>query len=139
MDRKPTEEARIQELIRLSNGSRLTLSREILVLKSKLDLPLRIKSSLRGSPTTWLAGSAIAGLATSLLWRKRKPAKSKYGSKSNKLLYLTLTAARPIIKVWLVKRLKHWATDAISLRQNPIAAHKTNPAQSRSYVSPSGS
>jgi hypothetical protein len=101
----------IQRLIRTSDAARGVLGSEIHAFKYKLDVPARLKDSLRSHPTGWLGGSLAAGLATSLLFR-RKPKREKAPAKKKTLLGLLLTLAfatlRPFLKVWLTGQLKNY-------------------------------
>ncbi len=120
MDRKLTEDARIQELIQLSQASRSGLGMEFSGLRQKLDFPLRVRDSLKQQPATWLVGSVLAGLATSLLFRRRSRAKApKSKGISGALMALTLTAARPLAKVWLTKKLGEWSSDLLARSAAP--------------------
>lgn len=140
MDRKPTEDTRIQELIRLSRASRSGLGMEFSGLRQKLDFPLRLRDSLKQQPATWLVGSALAGLATSMLFRRRRRAKASSKPKgiSGALMALTLTAARPLAKVWLTKKLGEWSSDLLArsaapppspfkIKNEPIHSHVRAP------------
>ncbi len=99
----------IQRLIRTSEAAREVLGSEIRELKHKLDVPSRVKDSLRSHPTRWLGGSVVAGMATSLLFRrksKREKAEVKKKTLFGVLLTLAFTAFRPFVKVWLAGQLK---------------------------------
>ncbi|RYD36786.1 MAG: hypothetical protein EOP87_04815 [Verrucomicrobiaceae bacterium] len=103
----------IQRLIRTSDAARGVLGSEIRELKHKLDVPGRLKDSLRSHPTGWLGGSVVAGMATSLLFR-RKAKREKTEVKKKTLLGLIFTLAiaalRPFLKVWLTGQLKNYIT-----------------------------
>lgn len=87
------------------------LEREVVTLKQRLDVPSRIRSSLKSHPTGWLFGSAASGLAASLLFR-RKPARSQKPDRglALTLVGLILTVVRPMAKVWLTGILKNYLT-----------------------------
>lgn len=140
MDRKPTEDPRIQELIQLSQASRLHLSVDYSTLRQKLDFPLRIRDSLKQKPTTWLLGTVAAGLATSLIFgRKSQPKEHKPRGFSGALLALTLTAARPLAKVWITKKLSEWSSDLLARSQSaPPSPFKIKNEPSSSHVSAPG-
>jgi hypothetical protein len=101
----------IQRLIQTSATARSVLGSEIRTFKYKMDVPSRMKDSLRSHPTSWLGGSVVAGLATSLLFR-RKPIKEKLPDKKKTLLGVLFTlvfaALRPFLKAWLTGQLKHY-------------------------------
>lgn len=99
----------IRELIRSSEAARAVLGTEIHALKYKLDVPSRLRDSLKNHPSGWLGGSLVAGMAGSLLFRrksKRQKAEVKKKGVMGVLLGLALAAARPAAKVWLAGRLK---------------------------------
>lgn len=108
MDRKLPENPEIQRLIRLGAASRACLESEAAALRRRLDVPARLRGSLRTHPTAWLFGSLASGLAASFLFRRKPAEEKKRRGFPGMLLGLTLTAARPIAKVWLADQLKHW-------------------------------
>jgi hypothetical protein len=114
MDRKIPKKQELERLIRLSEAARSCLEKEAFILKQRLDVPTRIRSSLKSHPAGWLAGSLASGLAASLLFRHRPtksaPPEKKPRSLPLSLLGLTLTAARPLAKVWLTGQLKSYLT-----------------------------
>lgn len=106
MDRKLPENPEIERLIELSEISRRFLENEATHLRQKLDLPSRLRDSLREHPSKWLAGSLVSGLAASFLFRSRPaPIKKRRGIPAT-VVGLTLTAARPLLKVWLANQVK---------------------------------
>jgi hypothetical protein len=124
MDRKLSQKAEIEHLIRLSENARSCLGSEAVRIKQRFDIPARIRSSLGAHPTSWLFGSLASGLAASLLFSRRKPAALKTKSRrgiTGALLGLTLTAARPLAKVWLSNQLGKW------LEQNSAAPNAGRP------------
>ncbi len=109
MDRKFTKNQELQRLVTLSAAARSCLGNEAASLKQRLDVPSRVRNSLKQNPTGWLLGSLGSGLAASLVFR-RKPALSERKSRSlpSALLGLTLTAVRPLAKVWLTDQVKNY-------------------------------
>ena len=63
MDRKLSEKAEIERLIRLSESARVCLEGEAARIKQRFDIPARIRGSLSQHPTSWLFGSLDAGNA----------------------------------------------------------------------------
>ena len=107
MDRKLPQNQEIERLIRLGAASRSCLTREVTVLKQRLDFPKRIRGSLKSHPTAWLFGSLASGFVGSLFFRRRPAATGKkHRGLPVTLLGLALTAARPLAKVWLTDQLK---------------------------------
>ncbi|RYD53718.1 MAG: hypothetical protein EOP83_23005 [Verrucomicrobiaceae bacterium] len=133
MDRKLPENPEIRRLILLGEAARASLSHEAVVLKRRLDVPARVRSSLRSHPTGWLVGSLASGLAASLLFRRR-PVRSVREEKKSKslplaLLGLTLTAVRPFAKVWLTDQVKNYLSGQLTASRpehKPIS-HPQNP------------
>lgn len=132
MDREIPRQQQIEQLIRSSERSRAFLSAEVHSLKAKLDVPARVRSSLKGNPGGWMLGSAASGLFASLLFR-RKPAKAavaKTGKKSShtiRFLALILTVVRPLAKVWLTGQLKNHLAGGTS---RIISANRKHPDRS---------
>jgi|694.fasta_scaffold16262_7 hypothetical protein len=114
MDPNTTTTREIERLIRMGDASRARLSVDLLELRHRLDVPTRIRTSLREHPSRWLGGSLIAGLGASLLFRRRaappKVAKGKLGW----VLTLAVAAARPLVKSWLADRLKQQFSASLS-------------------------
>ncbi len=126
MDRKLPKNQEIDRLILLGAMSRSRLGSEIGSLKEQLDVPARIRSSLKQHPTGWLLGAVASGLAASLLFRRQPvAAEKKHRSFPLALLGLTLTAVRPFAKVWLTDQVKNYL---IGLHGKP-AARQTYPVQ----------
>jgi hypothetical protein len=112
MDRKLPKDQEIQRLIRLGEAARSCLEHEAVLLHQRLDVPARIRGSLKEHPAGWLLGSLASGLAASLLLRlkPRRPAEKKPRGLALSLLGLTLTAIRPMAKVWLTDQVKNYLT-----------------------------
>lgn len=131
MDRKLPETAEIQHLIRLSEAARSCLESEATALRRKLDVPSRIRGSLKDHPLAWLFGSLGSGVAASLMFRRRPVQATKRRGITGTLLGLTLTAARPLAKIWLDGQLKQWAAGApANLSSNRL---NSNPPASKSF------
>jgi hypothetical protein len=119
MDRKPPESPEILRLVRLAEQSRALLGEEAERLRQKLDVPTRVRESLRHHPGSWMFGSMATGLAASLIFRRRsaESPKKRRGIPAT-LLGLTLTAARPLAKVWLADQAKRWLSSSAPLDRN---------------------
>jgi hypothetical protein len=111
MDRKLSKDQEIERLIRLGDAARSCLEDEVILLKQRLDVPARIRGSLKDHPAGWLLGSLASGLAASLLLRlKPRPAEKKHRGLPLTLLGLTFAAVRPMAKVWLTGQVKNYLT-----------------------------
>jgi hypothetical protein len=107
MDRKSSEKAEIERLIRLSQSARACLQSESARIKQRFDIPERIRGSLGAHPFSWLCGSLASGLVASQFLRRRKPAPPvKNRSSLGWLLGLTLTALQPLARVWLSRQME---------------------------------
>ena len=92
-------------MIGLGAISRARLSQDAAALRQRLNGPARVVQSVRRHPLSWLGGSLVAGLATTLLLR-RKPAKPKPARGLRGVLFsLAVTAIRPLAKTWLTAQL----------------------------------
>lgn len=122
MDRKSAEKSEVERLIQLSAAARSRLTHDAIALREKLDVPARIRHSLHDKPGLWLTGSIVSGLAASMLFRRKKSAHTeKSRGLVGTLLGLTLTTARPLLKIWLGNALKNWMSQRIS---NPTVFEK---------------
>ena len=140
MDRKSTEQARIEELIRRSGQARADLGLRTRNLKRKLDVPSRIVGSVRSRPSLWLAGSTAAGFFSSLVFsgRRRKPKsakkdKSKRGNKFG-IAALTLTAVKPLAKIWFKKKVRSLAESALERYEADRRSSETQSTPSQEHV-----
>lgn len=113
---QPTEKSqRLAELVRRSEASRAKLSEAHGRMKRALDLPSRIRASVKEAPAKWLGGSVVAGLATSFLFRMggRKTSSPKKAIKKERsflfgLLALAFAASKPFAKIYASKLLKDY-------------------------------
>lgn len=111
MDRKLSGNPEIERLIRISESARSCLQDEAISLRRRLDVPARVRDSLKSHPMGWVLGSLGSGLAASLFFRRKAaPAASTAATAKPRgwlasLLGLGLTAAQPLLKVWLTRQL----------------------------------
>jgi hypothetical protein len=132
MDRKLSENPEIQRLIQLSAASRVFLESEAEALRKRLDFPARARQSLKEHPTAWLFGSLGAGLAASLLFRKKSVTAKKRRGIPGVLMGLTLTAARPLAKVWLANLAKQWVAELAATHNARIVPPRPVPTSKSS-------
>ena len=138
MDRKSPETTEIQRLIRLSAAARSCLEAQASAFRHRIDVPSRVRGSLKTHPTGWLVGSLAAGLAASMMFRRKPAREKKPRGVPAVLLGLTLTAVRPLAKVWLADQVKHWIAGQSSLlsanrflSQSPQPPNPSNAAHVR--------
>lgn len=111
MDRKLQQAQEIERLIALGKSARFSLEREAISLKQRFDVPTRLRDSLKSHPTGWLVGSMASGLAASMLFSRRPLAREKKKSSLPlTLIGLSLTAVRPLAKIWLADQVKQYLT-----------------------------
>lgn len=128
MDRELSKDQQIERLIGQARSARSFLGSEAITLRQKLDIPARLRSSLKSHPTGWLFGSAASGLAASLLFRRKPaPAAKQERGMPFKILALILTLVRPMAKLWLTGQVKNYLTTA---SREPVPARPVNKAAS---------
>lgn len=106
--------------MRVSELSRRRLSADYSEFKRRIDLPLRVRNSLRNHPREWFGGTALLGLVASLLFRKKKrvvewhvegPAETKRRAGILGFLGGLVTLASPVLmalgKSWLKGQVRH--------------------------------
>ena len=122
-------EQEIQRLIRQADSARSCLKAEYLELRQRLDVPARLRQSLKFHAGGWLAGALASGAATGFLLRggkrRRDGSSKKRGGIFMAGLGLILTALRPFAKVWLTDRVK---THLLG-RANGYLTMKTGPVR----------
>ena len=77
MARKPQDEAEIARLIGRIEGSRAEVAEAACRLRERLDVPARVRDSLRSHPKVWFGASMVAGLwAAGRVFRRRPAAEA---------------------------------------------------------------
>ena len=126
MARNTHQKADIQALIHQAALSRSLLSGEVASLRKKLDLPHRIRASLKENPSKWLLGSMASGLFASSLFR-RKPKKEAAPKKHRGLLLtvagLGVSALQPFARIWLTNQVKNYLSNQ-QLSINPRSSRR---------------
>ena len=103
----------LDELVRRSEASRTNLTQSHAHVRRALDLPARIRGSLREAPGKWLGGSLVAGFVASFFFKRRKaPAKVKKLKRQRgfllTMLTLGVTMGKPLAKAYAAKMLKDY-------------------------------
>ncbi len=117
---RTTNKEKIERLTRASEEARLMLEERVDTFRHQIDVPRRLRHSLKAHPMSWLGGSAVFGLITSRLLLRRGP-KSAPRSRRGRgvvftLLGLAFTAIRPLAQVWLTGQLKQYLADQLRYR-----------------------
>ena len=108
MDRKPQENLEIQRLIDLGAAARSRLGCEVTAIRGRLDIPLRIRASLKHHPAAWGMGSLASAFIASCMFHRKNPPLKKCRGLPGTLLHITWSAARPLAKIWLAHHFKRW-------------------------------
>jgi hypothetical protein len=129
MDRKLPETSEIEQLIQQSAAARTCLEREAALLRRRLDIPDRLRSSMAAHPKGWIMGSLGSGLIASALLRRRPRAATAIVARnraSSGIPGLILTLVKPMVKIWLANFLKDWMSRQM---QNPANTtdHRRSP------------
>ena len=126
----------IEQLILASARARDILGGEVVALRRKLDVPARLRGSLKKHPLGWLGGSLAAGfVATGFFRRKPRPRPKETARKglTGLLLTIAIAAVRPVLKIWLTGQLKQFVT--AKLENHPVSltpargARRSTPTQ----------
>lgn len=111
----------IAELIRQSEASRAVLAKAHANYKHKLDVPSRLRESLKKEPMKWVGGSLVIGFVASLFFKSRRKQPEKVAVKNAKkdrnfflgLLTLGLALAKPAAKVYATKLVKDYLSEKL--------------------------
>lgn len=115
----PNHPPEIARLLERSAASRTRLGKEVTALRQRLDAPTKALRSVRAHPFRWVGGAMATGLAAALLFRRR-PHPAQQVKRSGGLLYaLVLAAAKPAVKVWLTRQLKHFIASQLARLSPP--------------------
>jgi hypothetical protein len=119
---KPTQKSlELAELVRRSEVARLQIGQAHLELRRKLEVPLRIRDSLKSSPLKWIGGSLGVGLVSSLLFRSGRSEPKPVTEKKHRgwlagSLMLIFTLVKPSLKVYATKLLTDYLQNQLSSR-----------------------
>ncbi len=123
----------LAELIRRSEAARIQIGHAHLQFKKKLDIPLRIRDSLKSSPMKWLGGSLGVGFLGSFLFRSKRPEVRHEPEKKHRgwfvgLLMMLFTLVKPSLKIYATKMLKDYLQHQMSVRSgNSLVNDGRNP------------
>ena len=113
----------LAELILRSDVARFQIGQAHHKLKQKLDIPLRIRDSLKSSPLKWLGGSLGVGFMGSFLFKskRRQPKYSiekKHGGWFTRLLLISFSLAKPALEIYATKFLKDYLQNQLKGRSS---------------------
>ena len=108
---------RKRELVAQLADTRQSITRGRKELKEKLQFKQLLRKLVSSKPKSIFAGSAVAGLAAAIMFRR--PRKVKKAQQSTRLILLgwALSLLKPAAKAWIVARAKTAATQP-TLTQN---------------------
>jgi hypothetical protein len=124
---KPTQKSlELAELVRRSDAARIQIGQAHLELRRKLDLPLRIRDSLKASPLKWIGGSLGVGFVSSLLFRSGRSESKHAPEKKHRgwfvgALMMIFTLVKPSLKVYATKLLTDYLQNQLSGRLSGAA------------------
>jgi len=114
MARRSKKSNQLETLTRQIEGARGEIGRAAVTLRGRLDLPTRIRQSVRRNPARWFGAAAVAGLLGSLSIRRlrRRPhhietrAAPASRSKVVGIAAATFTLVRPLLQKWLLHQMR---------------------------------
>lgn len=124
MARKLPESQEILEWVRLSEAARARLGADAEALRHRLDVPARLRDSLRNHPVGWLGGTAIAGLAASRLASRALFFKTRATRRGWSWLGLGFNAVRPVAKIWLASQVKRLVEQKLAPDSQPLSRRR---------------
>ena len=121
MARKSQKAIDLAELVRKSEAARLKLGEAHRDLRQKLDVPARVKDSIKSQPQKWLGASLVAGFAGSFLIKMKKGKAKRKVSAGGKLkslfptpISVVLKLLKPAVKIYLAKVIRDYVENQIS-------------------------
>lgn len=121
---KPTQKSlELAELVRRSELARSQITQVQQKLRQKLDVPLRIRDSLKSSPLKWLGGSLGVGFVSSLLFRSKRRLSKREQEPEKKhrglflgFLMMLFALIKPTLKVYATGLLKDYLQNQLRAR-----------------------
>ena len=119
----------LAELILRSDVARFQIGQAHHKLKQKLDIPLRIRDSLKSSPLKWLGGSLGVGFMGSFLFRSKRrqqpqySIEKKHGGWFTLLLLISFSLAKPALEIYATKFLKDYLQNQLKGRSSSYSGN----------------
>lgn len=119
---KPTQKSlELAELVRRGDVARIQIGQAHLELRRKLEVPLRIRDSLKSSPLKWIGGSLGLGFVSSFLFRSGRGESKHAPEKKHRgwfvgLLMMIFALVKPSLKVYATKLLTDYLQNHLSSR-----------------------
>ena len=119
MARRSKKQAELETLTRQLDYARGELGRGAIVLRGRLDVPSRIKCSIRQNRARWFGASLVVGLIASLGLRRlrhrhrhRPPGIETKATVSSRgklagIAAAAFTLLRPLLQKWLLHKMRH--------------------------------
>lgn len=115
MARRSKKQDQLETLTRQLDHARGELGRGAITLRGRLDVPSRIKRSIRQNRATWFGASLVVGLIASLGLRRlrhRPPRIETRATVSSRGKLAGIAAAgftllRPLLQKWLLHKMRH--------------------------------
>lgn len=115
MAERTQERTKLAELVRRSGTARIQIGLAHANLRRRLDIPERLKESIKSQPMKWLGGSMLAGLFGSFIFKggiRKKESISRAGGLGNfltsGLLKLLYKLVKPAAQIYATKLLKDY-------------------------------
>jgi len=114
MARRSKKPDQLETLTRQLESSRVEIGHAAVTLRGRLDLPTRIRQSVRRNPVRWFGVSAIAGLLASLGLRRLRHRPRRIESRTAPasrrgiigITAATFTLLRPLLQKWLLHQMR---------------------------------
>ncbi len=114
MARQSSDKDRLETLSRQLDSARSDLGDAAVAMRRRLDLPRRMRDSLRRHPAAWFGASLAAGLVVSagLVRLRRRPALIQTATPAGRrsriagAAAIVFTLLRPVIQKWLLQQIR---------------------------------
>lgn len=101
-------------------GAKLLLNDQIAsrksAIKEKLNVPKKIKQSIKEQSTKWLVGALASGTVLAFLGRGRSKRKKEIAKKRSILLTLLIALCKPFIKKFVINTVKQYSVAKLQAR-----------------------
>lgn len=121
MAQHPDKTREIARLLEQSAASRVRLSRELGLLKRRLDAPARALRAVRSHPLRWLGGTLAAGVSLAWLFRRKAQAPIRPVRLAGAWLWpLLFSAVQPALKALLFRKVQGFLTERLAQSEKTL-------------------